>query len=131
VGQHHTELELELPTEEVDALCDRERAAQIVRILLDNALRHTPDGTHVTVMTERENGTAQLTVTDSGPGVSSVISDRVFERFYTGDAVRGSGLGLAIARELADRMSGKIELRSQPGETAFTLALPAAGNGLA
>jgi two-component system OmpR family sensor kinase len=130
VGQHHTELELELPTEEVDALCDRERAAQIVRILLDNALRHTPNGTHVTVMTERENGTAQLTVTDSGPGVSSVISDRVFERFYTGDAVRGSGLGLAIARELADRMSGKIELRSHPGETAFTLALPAAGNGL-
>jgi len=50
----------------------------------------------------------------------------VFERFFTGDAARGSGLGLAIARELADRMSGKIELRSQPGKTAFTLALPAA-----
>jgi signal transduction histidine kinase len=125
VGQHHTELDLDLPDEEVDAVCDRERVVQIVRILLDNALRHTPDGTRVTVMAERENGTAQLTVSDSGPGVSSVISERVFERFYTGDAVRGSGLGLAIARELADRMSGKIELRSRPGETAFTLALPA------
>jgi len=53
----------------------------------------------------------------------------VFERFYTGDAVRGSGLGLAIARELADRMSGTIELDSHPGRTAFTLQLPAAANG--
>jgi signal transduction histidine kinase len=97
-----------------------------VRILLDNALRHTPRGTRIEVAAGRENGTAQLTVSDRGPGVSAVISDRVFERFYTGDAVRGSGLGLAIARELADRMSGTIELDSKPGETAFTLALPAA-----
>ncbi|HXD56389.1 MAG TPA: HAMP domain-containing sensor histidine kinase [Thermoleophilaceae bacterium] len=125
VGRHETELDLVLP-EEVEAICDRERVAQIVRILLDNALRHTPRGTRVEVAAGRENGTAQLTVSDRGPGVSAVISDRVFERFYTGDAVRGSGLGLAIARELADRMSGTIELDSKPGETAFTLALPAA-----
>jgi two-component system, OmpR family, sensor kinase len=125
VGLHNTELELQLPEHELEAVCDRERVAQIVRILLDNALRHTPDGTRVAVMAERENGTAQLTVTDSGPGVSSVVSDRVFERFFTGDAARGSGLGLSIARELADRMSGKIELTSRPGETIFTLALPA------
>jgi two-component system, OmpR family, sensor kinase len=125
VGRHETELDLLLPGE-VEAICDRERVAQIVRILLDNALRHTPRGTRVEVAAGRENGTAQLTVSDRGPGVSAVISDRVFERFYTGDAVRGSGLGLAIARELADRMSGTIELDSKPGETAFTLALPAA-----
>jgi two-component system, OmpR family, sensor kinase len=124
VGHHETELSLVLP-EEVEAICDRERVAQIVRILLDNALRHTPRGTRVEVAAGRENGTAQLTVSDRGPGVSAVISDRVFERFYTGDAVRGSGLGLAIARELADRMSGTIELDSKPGVTAFTLALPA------
>ena len=126
VGQHETELDFDLPDEEVEAIGDRERVVQIVRILLDNALRHTPRGTRITVAAERENGTAQLTVSDKGPGVSAVISDRVFERFYTGDAVRGSGLGLAIARELADRMSGTIELDSRPGETAFTLALPAA-----
>jgi signal transduction histidine kinase len=125
VGHHETELKLVLP-EEVEAICDRERVAQIVRILLDNALRHTPRGTRIEVAAGRENGTAQLKVSDRGPGVSAVISDRVFERFYTGDAVRGSGLGLAIARELADRMSGTIELDSKPGETAFTLALPAA-----
>ncbi len=126
VGRHHTELGFELPQEEVEAVCDRERVAQIVRILLDNALRHTPDGTSVTVSAARENGHAQLTVADSGPGVSS---DRVFERFYTGDAVRGSGLGLSIARELANRMSGTIELDSTPGHTAFTLELPAVTGG--
>jgi signal transduction histidine kinase len=96
-----------------------------MRILLDNALRHTPEGTPVTVTADRINGTAALTVVDTGPGVPPRSVDRVFERFYTGDAARGSGLGLAIARELADRMSGKIELRSTRGETAFTLELPA------
>jgi signal transduction histidine kinase len=108
------------------------RVAQIMRILLDNALRHTPSGTHVTVGAARNNGTAGLTVTDRGPGLPDHSDTKVFERFYTGDAARGSGLGLAIARELADRMSGRIELRSAKGQTAFTLELPAAnghGNG--
>jgi signal transduction histidine kinase len=125
VSQHHTRLQLRLPADDVAAICDRERVAQIMRILLDNALRHTPEGTRVTVTADRINGTAELTVADTGPGVPGPAADRVFERFFTGDAARGSGLGLAIARELADRMSGKIELRSAPGKTAFTLELPA------
>jgi len=129
---HHARLELKLPDDEVEAVCDRERVAQIMRILLDNALRHTPEGTQVTVTADRDNGAAELTVADTGPGVPAPASGRVFERFYTGDAARGSGLGLAIARELADRMSGEIKLDSRPGRTAFTLALPIAeGNGSA
>ncbi|HEY7632822.1 MAG TPA: HAMP domain-containing sensor histidine kinase [Thermoleophilaceae bacterium] len=128
VSRHHTRLQLRLPARDVEAICDRERVAQIMRILLDNALRHTPEGTRVTVSADRINGTAELTVADSGPGVPATSADRVFERFYTGDAARGSGLGLAIARELADRMSGRIELRSAKGLTAFTLELPAVGD---
>jgi two-component system OmpR family sensor kinase len=134
VSSHNTRLQLRLPAEDVEAICDRERVAQIMRILLDNALRHTPEGTRVTVSADRINGTAQLTVADTGPGVPAPAADRVFERFFTGDAARGSGLGLAIARELADRMSGRIELRSARGQTDFTLALPAVdrnGNGSA
>jgi signal transduction histidine kinase len=126
VNRHHTKLDLRLPQCDVEAICDRERVAQIMRILLDNALRHTPEGTQVTVTADRINGTAELTVADTGPGVPALAVDRVFDRFFTGDAARGSGLGLAIARELANRMSGKIALRSGPGETAFTLELPAA-----
>jgi two-component system, OmpR family, sensor kinase len=117
---------VELPQAGVAARCDPERVAQIVRILLDNALRHTPAGTDVSVSAAAENGTAELIVSDSGPGMSDGSRSHVFERFYTGDATRGAGLGLAIAKELAERMDGKIELNSGPGRTAFTLTLPGA-----
>jgi two-component system, OmpR family, sensor kinase len=125
LAEHRTELELKLPRAGLQASCDRERVAQIIRILLDNALRHTPDGTQVTVSANRDNGAAELTVADMGPGMSDGVRSKVFERFYTGDAARGAGLGLAIARELAERMDGNIVLTSSNGSTAFTLALPA------
>ena len=124
VSRHHTKLDLELPKEDVEAVCDRERVAQIMRILLDNALRHTPEGTRVTVTADRINGAAELTVSDSGPGVPEPAVARVFDRFFTGDAARGSGLGLAIARELAERMQGRLTVRSAPGSTTFSLVLP-------
>jgi two-component system OmpR family sensor kinase len=127
LAEHGTDLEVRLPPGGLEARCDRERVAQIMRILLDNALRHTPEGTHVTVSADRDNGAAALTVADSGPGLSAGSDGKVFERFYTGDAARGAGLGLAIARELAARMDGRISLSSRPGNTSFTLVLPATG----
>ena len=124
VQRHGTELALDLPEEGVSALADPERVAQIMRILLDNALRHTPEGTPVTVSAGRENGAAEFTVADSGPGMSQGADGRVFDRFWTGDATTGAGLGLAIAKELAEHMRGDISVSSQPGRTAFTLELP-------
>jgi two-component system, OmpR family, sensor kinase len=103
-----------------------------MRILLDNALRHTPEGTNVTVSATRYNGAAELTVADSGPGLPAGARAKVFERFFTGDAARGAGLGLAIARELAERMDGRLVLSGERDVTAFTLELPvnsADGNG--
>ena len=107
------------------ARADPERVAQIMRILIDNALTHTPEGTAISVGAQLENGSAGLVVTDDGPGIEPRSRERVFERFYTGDDVSGSGLGLAIARELAVRMGGSIELRSRRGRTEFELRLPA------
>jgi signal transduction histidine kinase len=124
VSAHRTRLKIELPDDGVAANCDRERVAQIMRILLDNALRHTPEGTHITVSAERQNGAAGFTVADRGPGLGEDPPEQVFDRFHTGDAARGAGLGLAIARELAERMGGRIVLHSRPGKTAFTLELP-------
>jgi two-component system OmpR family sensor kinase len=124
VSQNGTELELRLPNAPVAVRCDRQRVAQIMRILLDNALRHTPEGTHVTVIADSRNGAAEFAVADTGPGVDAGSRAQLFERFYTGDAASGSGLGLAIAKELAERMHGRIDVRSRPGETVFTLALP-------
>ncbi len=126
VARHETELELHLPAR-IRAICDRERVAQIMRILLDNALRHTPEGTHVTVSAERQNGAAALTVADQGPGLPD--EQQVFDRFYTGDATRGAGLGLAIARELAERMDGSITAAKDTAGASFTLRLPASSGG--
>jgi signal transduction histidine kinase len=128
LADHDTNLEIKLPNHGPEALCDPVRVAQIMRILLDNALRHTPSGTHVTVGTARRNGTAGLTVTDSGPGLPDYSDTKVFERFYTGDAARGAGLGLAIARELAERMHGRLRVTTAADGTAFTLELPTDGN---
>jgi signal transduction histidine kinase len=128
LAEHGTELVLDVPEEGPSAACDRERVAQIMRILLDNALRHTPQGTDVTVSATRYNGAAELTVADRGPGLPAGARSKVFERFFTGDAARGAGLGLAIARELAERMDGRLVLTTDNGSTAFTLELPADGN---
>jgi signal transduction histidine kinase len=96
-----------------------------MRILLDNALRHTPEGTRVMVSSSRANGAARVTVSDEGPGLPD--KRQVFDRFYTGDATRGAGLGLAIARELAERMDGSLSAEDRGRGSAFTLELPAAG----
>jgi two-component system, OmpR family, sensor kinase len=129
MADHGTDLELRLPDHGPEALCDPVRVAQIMRILLDNAIRHTPSGTHVTIGAARRNGSAGLSVTDRGPGLPSDSEIKVFDRFYTGDAARGAGLGLAIARELAERMHGRLAVRSAERGTAFTLELPTDGNG--
>jgi two-component system OmpR family sensor kinase len=112
-------------TGSAEALADADRVAQIMRILLHNALTHTPEGTSISITTQRQDGTASLVVKDEGPGVDPHELERVFERFYTGDRVSGTGLGLAIAQELSVRMGGELGLDSQPGLTEFTLRLPA------
>ncbi len=110
----------------VQAVGDEQRVQQILRAFVENALRHTPSGTTVEVTAGSRDGRASVSVRDDGPGVPADDQEHVFERFYRaeGGQASGSGLGLAIASELADRMEGTIELRSQPGETVFTLLLP-------
>jgi len=110
-----------------EASGDPQRVLQIVRILLENALVHTPPGTPVEVAVRRADGRAEVTVTDGGPGISAEDRAELFERFYRGESTKasGSGLGLAIAKELAELMGGRIELESKPGETVFSLVLPA------
>jgi signal transduction histidine kinase len=123
LAQHDAHLELRLPRR-IDAICDPARVAQIVRILIDNALTHTPPGTRITVTAGREDGEVRLAVRDNGEGVDHQAMPRIFEPFYTADDAQGSGLGLAIASELAERMSGHLSVESEPGDTVFTLELP-------
>ena len=109
----------------VEALGDPERAQQIIRILIDNALSHTPKKTRITVTSKLQQGEPTLIVADNGPGIDREVAARVFERFMTGDEVSGSGLGLAIARDLTRLMGGSLRLSARPGHTEFILRLPA------
>jgi len=125
LAQHDSRLQVRLSTRPVEALCDPVRVAQIMRILIDNALTHTSPGTDVIVSATREDGFAQLAVRDHGEGIDRATIAQIFEPFYTSDDAQGSGLGLAIASELAERMEGQLSVESRPGWTVFTLELPA------
>jgi signal transduction histidine kinase len=121
---------LESAPVDVDAVLaagDSERVLQIGRILLENALIHTPPGSTVRIAAAHQGGRSTLTVEDNGNGIPIETHPHVFERFYRldGTVASGSGLGLAIARELAELMDGRIELESSVGLTRFTLVLHA------
>jgi signal transduction histidine kinase len=121
---HDAHLELRLAARRIEAQCDPVRVAQIMRILIDNALTHTPAGTRIVVTAGQVDGHARLAVRDDGTGIEPLAMRRIFEPFYTADDAQGSGLGLAIASELAERMAGRLTVQSQPGETTFTFEIP-------
>jgi signal transduction histidine kinase len=122
---------LELRHEErgrVVALADEARVRQVLRALIDNALRHNSRGTIVRVSAGPGGDGVWLRVADDGVGIPDEAAGQVFDRFFRGPgaAAAGSGLGLAIAHELAQRMGGTLTLESEPGNTTFTLGLAAA-----
>ncbi|MBB4661095.1 sensor histidine kinase [Conexibacter arvalis] len=125
LAQRDAHLEVRLTGRPVEALCDPVRVAQIMRILIDNALTHSSPGTDVVVSATRDDGFARLAVRDYGRGIERQALSQIFEPFYTSDDAQGSGLGLAIASELAERMNGRLGVESRPGRTVFTLELPA------
>ena len=123
--RHESAVRLDLPDHPIELDCDPERVAQVLRILLDNALVHTPAGTGVQVSAARENGHVSLEVSDRGLGIKRQNMPHIFEPFFTSnEEAQGAGLGLAIARELAERMQGRLIVRSVPGSTTFSLVLP-------
>lgn len=109
---------------------DAARIRQVLDNLLDNALRHSPPNTTVTLTVAAAGDHAEVTVADQGPGLSPEHLDRVFDRFYRVDAARardagGLGLGLAISRALAESHGGALTASATPGAGAvFTLSLP-------
>jgi signal transduction histidine kinase len=123
--RHESIVVLELDDDPIELDCDPERVAQVLRILLDNALVHTPSGTGVRVSADRRNGHVRLEVSDRGLGIKRQNMPHIFEPFFTSnEEAQGAGLGLAIARELAERMQGRLTVRSAPGSTTFSLVLP-------
>jgi signal transduction histidine kinase len=110
------------------ATADPGGVAQIIRILVDNALRYGA-GAPVAVAIGQARGGAWVAVRDGGPGVAVADADRIFDRFERAAGAGGSsgfGLGLAIGRELARRMGGELALAGGPPGARFQLTLPAA-----
>lgn len=109
---------------------DRDRVMQVVHNLLDNAIRHTPQGGAVTVGLEVASGEVRLSVSDTGPGIPPEDLERVFDRFYRLDESRsrvsgGTGLGLTIVKSLVEAHGGRVWAASRVGEgSTFTVALP-------
>ncbi len=107
---------------------DRDALKQVLLILLDNARKHTPEETIVTLTTTTTTASISLSVADNGPGIPPEILPRIFDRFFRGDAARtgsGTGLGLAIAREMTAAQDGTLSVTSRLGQgTVFTLTLP-------
>jgi signal transduction histidine kinase len=120
--RHEHDLELDVEGAGV-ARADGERVLQIGRVLVNNALLHTPAHTPVRIVAR---GTT-LAVEDEGPGIPEADQERVFARFTRLDGGRasGTGLGLAIARQLAELMEGRLVLESTSGRTVFRLELRA------
>ncbi len=111
---------------------DATRLHQVLLIVLDNALRHTPPGGRITVTTATVGKQVQLVIRDTGNGIDPADLPHVFARFYRSSTARaeggGNGLGLSIARALMIAMQGQIRLESAPGQgTSVVLLLPATG----
>lgn len=130
------QIKLVLPEESLPILsADRQRLKQILSILLDNGISYTPEGKAVTIraykkMRSRRAGISKvmIEVQDQGPGISDDMKQRIFDRFYRGDASRNDknhfGLGLCTAKELAELHGGKITVLDHPGGGArFVLTL--------
>ena len=116
------------PEKGITATFDRGRILQVASILLDNAVKYTPEGGTVTVGVRGRGDRVELVVSDNGVGIREDELPLIFERFHRADAARaedGAGLGLSIARQIAEAHGGTIEAKSEVGAgSAFMLVLP-------
>jgi two-component system, OmpR family, sensor kinase len=109
---------------------DRDDLHRLVTNLVENAIRHTPAGTHVTIAASAAGDDALLTVADNGPGIAAEQRARIFERFVrrSGDRGGSTGLGLAIVRTVAEAHGGTVRVEDAEPGSRFVVRLPLAGD---
>ena len=106
---------------------------EVVGILLDNAIKYSPEKSTITVSSEVKGGEVCVAVADEGPGIPVEEREKIFERFYRADQsrskmnVEGHGLGLSLAQRLTGEMGGRVICaENASGGAVFTCCLPAA-----
>jgi signal transduction histidine kinase len=128
-------IEVDAPPELPLVLADPRRARQVLRNLVENAVKYSPDGGEIVISAEQKQGMLQISVGDVGIGIDADQVERIFDRFYQVDSastrqVGGSGLGLAISRAIVEAHGGTIWVDSRPGEgSTFYFTLPLAPTG--
>ncbi|MDR7439329.1 MAG: ATP-binding protein [Armatimonadota bacterium] len=120
---------VDVPPHLPQVFADPEQIRLVMRNLVDNAIKHTPEGGRISVRASAQEGWVELVVADTGVGIAPEHLPRVFDRFYrVPTRVRGpegSGLGLALVREMVEAHGGHVEVRSAPGAgTEFRVRLP-------
>ncbi len=126
--RRHQEVTIAVP-EDLMVMADTVALHQMLVNLIDNAIKYTPDGGHLSVEAARVLGSVQIDVADDGPGIAAVHRSRVFERFYRVDPGRsrgmgGTGLGLSIVKHLAELQGGTVQvLSNQPRGARFRVLL--------
>ena len=119
-------------TKDASIVGNEDSLVQLMVILLDNAIKYSPDKSHVTISTSRHRDNVNIALTDQGIGIEPAALKHIFDRFYRADKARarngdeGFGLGLSIAKHIADLHDGTITITSAVGKgTKATLSLPA------
>ena len=124
------ELEAELARAPIRVQGDSQFLRQLFVILIDNAVKYTPAPGKIKVTLASANGSATLSVADTGIGIEAADLENIFERFYRADKARsretgGAGLGLAIGRWIAESHRGTLAAESKPGTgSTFSVRLP-------
>jgi signal transduction histidine kinase len=129
-AEKRIELTSNLSSDAVVVRGDGESLRRLFFILIDNAIKYTPEGGRVQVSLEALDAHATIRVTDSGIGISESDQPHIFDRFWRADKVRsrgvgGAGLGLSIARWIVDQHHGSLAVQSQPGKgSTFWVRIP-------
>jgi signal transduction histidine kinase len=131
IRRHEVTVDVKVPAD-LSVQADSRRLTQVMRALVDNAVKFSPKKSTVEVRGSRKNGRVTLQVVDRGIGIAPANHRRIFERFYQVDnsatrAYGGTGMGLALVEKLVTLQKGRVEVKSRPGRgSTFTVSLPAA-----
>jgi two-component system sensor histidine kinase GlrK len=105
---------------------DTERILQVLRNLIGNAVKFTPEGGQVRISARHVNGSLEVSVADKGPGIPKEDLTTIFDKFKSSKSHKGTGLGLAIVKNIITSHGGRVWVESEPGQgSTFTFLLPA------